>query len=623
MALRPERVRSDTQASGARYIEILVLHVLISCHYYFVKNIFSILKLSRPLYPIIVAISLLLIIGTLFELVTPLLSGRILDEVISQTGSVNKDYSELIKLLSISLFSSLVYLVIRSVSQRLGDHLGGKLRKHLTELFYHKALTLPQSYYDSEVSGKILHQLSRGIVSIQGFVNVSTNFILPTFLQGVIVIAILVYYNLYLGLLMVAIIPVYTAISRYSTKRWGKHEEKKNAIEDKLRSRIQESVGNIRLVKGYTNEANEYGLVSSRLDKINRIIRVQSNQYHIIDFLRETSLYLVLFITSVIIFYNALIGIITVGTVIVLMQLVERARYPLFGMSYILEQIQAVESGSKEFLEILSYKSVENFDSEESVERISSPSLTFKNVSFKYDSSEDVLSNISFNVKQSEMVALVGPSGSGKTTIANLILKLYSPSSGKILLNNLDYNDLSHQFVRSNIALVFQENELFSTSIKENVAYGSKLDEDRVISSLKKANAWEFVSALKDGINAQVGERGMKLSGGQKQRIQIARAIYKDAPILILDEATSSLDAKSESEVSEAIDYLVKDRLVIVIAHRFSTIQNASKIIVLNNKGIEDIGTPQELSTREGIYSDLLQYQIEGNKKLLKKFELH
>lgn len=118
-------------------------------------------------------------------------------------------------------------------------------------------------------------------------------------------------------------------------------------------------------------------------------------------------------------------------------------------------------------------------------------------------------------------------------------------------------------------------------------------------------------------------ERGIKLSGGQRQRIQIARAIYKDAPILILDEATSSLDAKSESEVSEAIDNLVKDRLVIVIAHRFSTIQNANKIIVLNDKKVEAIGTPQELSTKPGIYSDLLQYQIEGNKKLLKKFEIY
>ncbi|WKZ31083.1 MAG: ABC transporter ATP-binding protein [Candidatus Dojkabacteria bacterium] len=586
------------------------------------KNLFALLRLSKPLHGLMIALTLLLVVGTLFELVTPLLSGKILDEVIQQVGAEDKVYTELIRLISISLFSTLVYLVIRSVGQRLGDHLGGHLRKHLTEIFYKKALSLPQSYYDSEMSGKILSQLSRGIVSIQGFVNVSTNFIIPTFLQGVIVIGILIYYNLALGLLMVAIIPIYTAISRYSTKRWGKREEKKNKIEDQSRSRIQESISNIRLVKSYTNEPKEYGLVSGYLAGINKIIWKQSNEYHAIDFVRETSLYLVLFATSLIIFYNALIGVITVGTVIVLMQLVERARYPLFGMSYILEQIQAIESGSKEFIEIINLPTSEDFDGNEKVKLVEKPEIRFDKVSFKYDTSEKVLDKVSFSIGHNEMVALVGPSGAGKTTIANLLLKLYEPTEGEIYLNDQQYSKLSHKFVRENIALVFQASELFSTTIKENVAYGSKLDDDKVVDALKKANAWEFVSNLKGGINAEVGERGIRLSGGQKQRIQVARAIYKDAPILILDEATSSLDAKSESEVSEAVDRLVEGRMVIVIAHRFSTIQNANKVIVLNNKGIEAIGNPQELSTKPGIYADLLQYQIEGNKKLLKKFEL-
>ncbi len=169
----------------------------------------------------------------------------------------------------------------------------------------------------------------------------------------------------------------------------------------------------------------------------------------------------------------------------------------------------------------------------------------------------------------------------------------------------------------------FQENELFSSTIKENVAYGAELNEEKVIDALQKANIWEYVKSLPNGIDTEVGERGVKLSGGQRQRVQIARAIYKDAPILILDEATSSLDAKSESEVSEAVDNLIKGRMVIVIAHRFSTIQNANKIIVLNDKKVEAMGTPQDLANKPGIYSDLLKYQIDGNKKLLKKFEIY
>lgn len=588
------------------------------------KNIIAILRLSRSLYPIMIAILVIIITGVGFEIVTPLLSGRVLDEVVKQAGNANRTYNDIFFLLGISLAASLFAIVLRSVGQRLGDHLAGRIRKLLTEIFYDKAFTLPQSYYDSEVSGKIVNQLNRGIATIQGFLQTMTNYMIPSMLQGVVVIAILAYYNVFLGILMLAIFPVYFILSSNSTKRWGKKEEAKNKIEDKTRGRIQEVITNMKLVKGFTNERNEYNYVSNNLTEINNIYRKQSTEYHLFDYARETILFIILFSSSALIFYSALVGAISIGTVIILIQLVERARYPLFGLSFVLEQIQATEAGSKEFIEILNLKSVENYKDDEKVEKITAPKIEFKDVGFKYASAEEnVLEKISFTLNKDEMVALVGPSGAGKSTIVNLILKFYETTAGDILLNGKNYKDLTHNFVRKNIALVFQENELFSSTIKENVAYGAQVDDEKVIEALKKANAWSFVSTLKDTIDTEVGERGIRLSGGQRQRIQIARAIYKDAPILILDEATSSLDAKSESEVSEAIDNLVKDRMVIVIAHRFSTIQNANKIIVLNDKKVEAMGTPQELASQEGIYSDLLKYQVEGNKKLLKKFEIY
>ncbi len=202
-------------------------------------------------------------------------------------------------------------------------------------------------------------------------------------------------------------------------------------------------------------------------------------------------------------------------------------------------------------------------------------------------------------------------------------MKFYNPAEGTITLNGKDYSELSHKFVRNNIALVFQDNELFSSTIKENVAYGVNATDEEITNALKVANAYNFVMKLPEGINSQIGERGVRLSGGQKQRIQIARAVLKNAPILILDEATSSLDAKSESEVQEALEKLMKGKLVIIIAHRFSTIQNANKVIVLNNQGIEAIGSSQDLAKKPGVYSELLNYQIEGNKKLLKKFDIY
>src|SRR4029078_13582861 len=163
-----------------------------------------------------------------------------------------------------------------------------------------------------------------------------------------------------------------------------------------------------------------------------------------------------------------------------------------------------------------------------------------------------------------------------------------------------------------------------STSVRENVAYGTPdATEEGIVDALKLANAYDFVMKLTKGIDSEVGERGVRLSGGQKQRIQIARAILKNAPILILDAATSSLDAKSEKEVQDALENLMKEKLVIIIAHRFSTIQNVNKILVINDGKIVESGTPQELSTKPGIYSELLNYQIEGNKKLLEKFDIY
>ena len=292
-------------------------------------------------------------------------------------------------------------------------------------------------------------------------------------------------------------------------------------------------------------------------------------------------------------------------------------------MSFILTNIQNAEAGSKEYFEILELPSKEEYLIDEETDIIKEPTIEFRKVAFSYEKSESVLDKISFKLNKKESVTLVGHSGAGKSTIINLILKFYEPNSGEIFLNGKEYSKLSHKSIRQNIALVFQENELFSTSIRENVAYGNlKATDNEIIEALKKANAFEFVDKLPQGINSEVGERGVKLSGGQKQRIQIARAILKDSPILILDEATSSLDARSEKEVHEALDSLMKDRLVIIIAHRFSTIQNVDKILVLDEGKIVESGNPGELAKKPGIYSELLNYQIEGNRKLLEKFDI-
>ena len=586
------------------------------------KNIVNIIKIAKPLYRIVLIISILILITALFELISPILSKYIVDEIVLKIQHKGGNINTLVILVIISFTVNFLNTGLQSVSNRLGDHFSGRLRKFLTEKFYGKVLTLPQAYFDSEISGKIVNQLNRGIMSIYGFMNTATNFILPMMLQSLFTILVLGYFNLPIAIMTFILFPIFMGLSYYSTVKWGCKEVKKNQLEDISRGRIQEAITNIKLVKSFLNENKEYDLVSSLLGKINIIYAKQSNTFHIFDFARNTSLHVILFGINLIVFYDTFKGALTIGEMVLILQLVNQARRPLFGMSFILTQVQAAESGSKEFFEVLQLPSTEKLISSVTKGMIKSPSIVFDQVSFRYEKSQLILKSASFKIGKNEKVALVGESGAGKTTIVNLILKFYKPTSGRILIGDKDYTKLNHVEVRRLISLVFQDSELFSSTVYENVCYGSKAGKKEAIKALKMANAYDFVSKLPQGIHSEVGERGIRLSGGQKQRIQIARAILKNSPILILDEATSSLDAKSEKEVQQALEQLMADKLVIIVAHRFSTIQNVDKIIVIEHGRIADIGTPQALSKREGLYSSLLRFQMEGNKRLLEKFEI-
>ena len=588
------------------------------------KNISRIIAISKPLYRLVWLIGFLIVVGAGLDLVVPLFSKNVVDEISKQIQNGDGDVNRLIWLLAGGFGVAFLSTVVGSLTERLGDHFAGRLRQFLTETFYRHVLTLPQGYFDGEISGKIVNQLNRGISTIQNFINTSTNFMTPSLLQSVFTLTLMAYYAWPVALLTFSLFPIYLFLSWYSASKWGTFEEPKNALEDTNRGRITEVIGNIKLVKSFNAQMREFGSVSKNLTEINHWYAKQSNMFHVFDFIRNLSLVAVLLGVNIFVFYGAFTGTISLGVMVLLLQLVEQARRPLFAMSFILTQIQQAEQGSKEYFAILDLKSTEPLVVSFKVERIEDAKIEFRDVSFAYEEGKVALDKVSMVLGPRETVALVGHSGAGKTTLINMILSFYEPTSGEILINGRKYDELDVRTIRENMALVFQESELFSSTIRENIAYGKTdaADED-IIEAMKKAYAYEFVSKLPKGLDSTIGERGVKLSGGQRQRIQIARAILKNAPILILDEATSALDAESEIAVQQAMENLVKDRLVIMIAHRFSTIQNAHKVVVIDDGKIVDCGSPAELAGRPGIYADLLKYQIEGNKKLLAGFELY
>ena len=327
------------------------------------------------------------------------------------------------------------------------------------------------------------------------------------------------------------------------------------------------------------------------------------------------------------IIYQAYRGAYGLGTVVLLITLVLQAEFPLFGSSFIIDALQRASAGSKDYFEVMNTTAdIKDIDDAKRL-RVKEGRVEYNSVDFSYEKGSKVLKDISFTIEPGQKLALVGESGEGKSTIANLLLRFYEAGKGTILIDGQDINSVTQNSLRSSIGVVFQEPLLFSGTVRENIAYSDpNIKDSEVLSAAKAANAYDFIKKLPKGLDTEIGERGVKLSGGQKQRIAIARAIVKNPKLLILDEATSSLDSKAEHEVQIALERLMRNRTTMIIAHRLSTIANVDTIVGLKGGKVVEIGAPIKLARGKGIYAELLKLQglaaTEEGKKKLKKYEM-
>jgi ATP-binding cassette subfamily B protein len=286
---------------------------------------------------------------------------------------------------------------------------------------------------------------------------------------------------------------------------------------------------------------------------------------------------------------------------------------PILRFSEIIQQYQQGFTGFERFMEILEIEpEIQDSAGAVEIQKVQGH-VEFKNVGFRYkENYAHVLKNICLNVPAGETVALVGSSGVGKTTLCSLIPRFYEVSEGDILLDGINIKDIQLRSLRQNIGVVQQDVYLFAGTVFENIRYGKPdASEAEIVAAAKKANAHEFILSLPNGYHTDIGQRGVKLSGGQKQRLSIARVFLKNPPVLIFDEATSSLDNESEKVVQESLQELAKDRTTFVIAHRLSTIRNAKRILVLTEQGIEEQGSHEELIELNGIYARLYNMQFD------------
>ncbi|MEK7533630.1 MAG: ABC transporter ATP-binding protein [Patescibacteria group bacterium] len=580
------------------------------------KNILNIFRFTGSFRGWYAVMSLFIILSALLNFVTPFVLKQIVDVITMQITGGTGDLTIIYWALGILLVSDIFGTMLTAYSMWIGDLLSVKLQTFLSSKFYQHVLSLDVGYFDNIAVGNLTNKLYRGISSITNFIQSATNNFLPFFLTAFITIGILMIYSPVVGLLLAALFPIYTVITHRSSVEWGKHEGKKNEIGDISQGRALESLSGIRVVKAFVGELFEFKTFMHARESIETITREQTRQWHMFDFYRRIVLNVVLFIIISYILYQTFHGFYTLGEMTLMLQLVNQARFPLFAMSFIIGQIQQADAGSKDFFDVLATpQTITDRTGAKTLvwqKNIRDKVLDFDRISFAYENSvDDVLRDISFSLSRGEKLALVGESGQGKSTLVNLILRYYVPRKGVIKFGGQDISRVTSNSLRHNISIVFQDALLFSGTIAENIRYGTPdATDNKMREAAKLANATEFIDALEHGFETTIGERGIKLSGGQKQRIAIARAILHDAPFIILDEATSSLDSKSELLVQQGLTHLTRGKTTIIIAHRLSTLSGVDKILVLQNGRIAQFGSPaQLLPDKRGLYARMIELQ--------------
>lgn len=584
------------------------------------KEIIKILRTGRELWRSYVLVSIFTVLLSLITIFQPLFSGWAIDEIQKGTQA-NITYAFL---LALGIFVlDLMQTGFSNISGYIGDMIQIKLNKILSENYYRHLMSLPQHYFDNEQTGKIISRLNRSIVQITNFIHMMTNNFLQFIFSTVLSLGIVLFISWPVGLMLMSLYPIFIFMTVRTSNTWMKYQSKKNEHFDIANGRFNESVSQVKVVKSYMQQTRELNFFAKHFTGAYKQTIPQSRFWHKQDVKRRLILNVIFFGVYGFIFVRGAQGAFTPGQAVTLILYAMNIRIPIFSISFLVENTQRAISDSRDYFEAMD-ETPEVDDSNQSLS-VTKGEINFHDVSFSYDSKKTVLKNMTFDVKPGKKIALVGESGEGKTTLTNLLLRLYEPNSGSITIDGSDITEVTKASLRDQIGVVFQEPNLFSGTIKENISYANpKASQKQIEKAAKAANAHEFIKSFENGYDTEIGERGLKLSGGQKQRIAIARAILKDAPILILDEATSSLDSRSELLVQEAFEHLMKGRTTIIIAHRLSTIQNVDSIVALKNGQVSETGSPTELAKTGGIYANLLKVQTarsaEERQEALAKF---
>ncbi len=566
----------------------------------------------KPYMPLFLADMFFAIVGAGITLVIPLIVRYITNEVLA-LGS-GQAFDKIVWLGVVMLALVAVECFCNYFIANYGHVMGARIEYDMrAEIFAHYQ-KLSFSFFNNQKVGQLLSRITSDLFDISELLHHGPEDLVISFIKIIGSFVILIQIDVRLTLVAFAFVPVMLVYAAYFNTRMKRAFKRNREKIADINSRIEDNLSGIRVVKSFANEELEL----EKFEEGNRgFLAAKKNSYYYMGGYNSGLGALTTLITIAALIVGAMMitdGQVDIADLVTFLLYINTFTDPVKKLITFTEQFQNGYTGYERFVEMMEIQpDIENRPGAVELTAVKGD-ITFDDVSFHYeDHTETVLHHINLTVRAGDYVALVGSSGAGKSTLCNLIPRFYDVSSGAVRIDGMDVRDLTLKSLRSQIGIVQQDVYLFVGTVLENIRYGRPdATREEIIEAAKNANAHEFIMSLPDGYDTDIGQRGVKLSGGQKQRLSIARVFLKNPPILIFDEATSSLDNESERIVQESLEKLAKNRTTLVIAHRLSTIRNAQKILVLTDMGIEEEGTHEELLQKNGIYAKLYSVQFVG-----------